>query len=86
MFSGPKTPPRINLVYRQLVGLKLPRSISNISQSIPVPLLKNSYRDFPGDPAAKTPCSHGGGLDSIPGQGLDPTCCNQDPVQPNKIN
>ena len=71
MFPGPKTPPRIYLVYRQLVGLELPRSVSNISQSIPVPLLKNSYRDFPGDPVAKTLCSHGGGLGSIPGQGTE---------------
>ena len=69
MFPGPKTPPRIYQGAGTGVGLELPRSVSNISLSVPVPLLKNSFRDFPGDPVAKTLCSQwtGPGFDSWSG-------------------
>ena len=36
--------------------------------------------DFPGNTVAKTALPMQG---SIPGQELDPTCCNKDLVQPN---
>ena len=76
MFPGPKTPPRIYQGAGTGVGLELPRSISNISLSVPVPLLKYSYRDFPGDPVAKTVLPVDGAWVRFLVRELDPTCCN----------
>ena len=48
-------------------------------------LEKINSRDFPGGPVAKTPRSQmqGAQVQSLVRE-LDPSCCNEDPEQPNK--